>query len=78
MSAWQLQTKGETLDLIDFGYINAELSCLNEFAEISNNVDLISKIENFNKKASNLLKEYYVLEEEMSKVIEDNNLDFIA
>lgn len=78
MSTWQLHTKDETLNLIDFEYINAELSCLNEFAETSNSVDLISKIDSFNKKAANLLKEYYALEEEMSKIIEDNNLDFIA
>jgi hypothetical protein len=78
MSAWQLQTKDETLDLIDFGYINAELSCLNEFAESCNVSIIKKKIELFNQKAVSLLKEYYALEEEMSKLIEDNNLDFIA
>jgi hypothetical protein len=78
MSTWQLHTKDKTLDLIDFGYLNAELNCLNEFAEVIKDKEIICKIDHFNKKATDLLKEYYKLEEEMTKLIKNNNLDFIA
>ena len=74
MSTWQLHTNTEWLDLIDFAYLNGQLSALNEFTENCNNPELINKIDEYNKKAIYLLKEYFTLSEEMDKVIKGHNL----
>ena len=51
-----------------------QLSALNEFTENCNNPELINKIDEYNKKAIYLLKEYFTLSEEMDKIIKGNNL----
>lgn len=70
MSTWQLNTNTETLDLIDFGLINSQLISLNEFAQEIKDIKTKNKINVFNKKASDLMKEYYKLSEEMDVLLD--------